>query len=167
MATLEEIQARMAALRVEEKDLMEASEKARAAKRDATKRKWRFTFTPRKEPRGYDKLWDPAVMWLDLMGEVLNFEECIAAGHREEDVKGYKGMAYLYNTATNKIIMPSGGGHIFVSLDPWHFVDKTKKEEALADAQRVVSELDTFIKTHPEGGDVTDVILSQRHFGWR
>lgn len=157
------IQRRREELAAELKELERKEESARERRRNAVKPDRRFTIARAKREGDYfDRILDPAVIMYRIEGIVVNKEAAEAAGWGDRDTST-GGMNYLFNTATGRIIMASGGGNIYISDGSWY--GKNRAQEA-ADGKRVYAELEAFLKEHPEGGDITDIIRSQRSKTW-
>ena len=128
----------------------EARERAEAkARRDAVPILMAYRLEPDSRPQ-LDEIYDPAVRRYYLSGHVVNREEAEAAGHDVSRKEG--GMMYLFNTLSGRLVMRCGGGHVYVGTlygeDP--YLDET------------LEELNEFLRTHPEGGDVTGIVQLYR-----
>ena len=161
MPTVDEINAQIKALEEQKKLLQKEVEEAAKAKRLSVKPIHRFTFKPVEWP--HDKLWDPSCKWFYLNHEILNPDECKAVGWNlsgewSHDLAHNKGMAYLFNSATGKLVMRNGGGQIWI-LTELFFASNNKQviEEGFA----AIKALEAFIVANPEGGDVTEIIMKQ------
>jgi hypothetical protein len=141
--------------------------KARAA---MVTRQWKFTWTP---VDGNDTWERPRansfVQSYRLEGTVTNIEELKDAGHTESSEKG-GAMRYYVNmglpdTIGPRIICSNGGGSVFIVDTNWK--RGAVIEEVREDAERVYRRLEEFTFANPAGGDVTSIILDQRHFSWR
>jgi hypothetical protein len=96
-----------------------------------------------------DKIWDQSVKMYRLTGVCLNQEEVDAVGGKTFT----GGMSYLFNTATGRIIMPTGGGSIFIKASGWY-----RSPNEVDDTDQAYSELSAFLVSHPEGGEVTHLV---------
>jgi len=150
-------QNRIDALRAELKALEEQEEKDKKTRRAAVKRVWRFVLVPSKSG-SLHQIRDSAVVRYRLEGTVVNAEELKAVGN-SEDFYRTGGMNYLFNTATGRIIMSEGGGNIYIPDGRWG--------DSAIDAEQTFAKLDAFLATNPDGGDVTEIIVSQPNFKWR
>jgi hypothetical protein len=144
----------VARLRKQLRDAEEKERKAQAERKKATEKRWRFTLEV-SDGYPFDRLQpDCGVVVYRLTGMVDNEEECRAAGHSSQDLSG--SMGYFFNEATGKIVCPTGGGRIFIhDTGDWHGDLKTYE---------TYRRLEEFLRTSPEGGDVTEIILSQPNF---
>jgi hypothetical protein len=148
--SIEELEAELAEAR-------KAEELAARARRDAVKPKWKFTLTPQPAPMdGWDPVFDPTVTAYKLSGEVTNADEVLAAGHSDWAIRG-GAMRYLYNTGTERLIGPVGGGTIYLTLS-W---STTKRRERAA-LETAVAAISRFLAEHPEGGDITEIVQAFR-----
>jgi hypothetical protein len=113
---------------------------------------WEYTIVPIESGSGWDPIWDDTVVAYKISGRVTNEAEAKAAGHSGYFLAG-GGMRYLFNTVTGKLIGPTGGGTIYLSAY------KPSGERALA---KTLAQINDFIRTHPEGGDITEIITAFR-----
>ena len=159
LGSVEEIQNQIKELEAKKKALELAIQKQADEKRKTVVPQHRFTFTP--VTRGYDVIWDDTCQWYYLNHAVANLEECKAVGWEasgfHQSLSHNQGMTYLYNGATGKIVMASGGGTIFVLAHE----SFTKIKKDVDEGMEALKNLAGFIKEHPEGGDVTAIILKQ------
>jgi hypothetical protein len=159
------LEAKRKALTAEIEQVEKDQKAARDAARAAVKRDWRFTIHVSTAVTGFDRIrTGSGVRLYCLSGSVLNKKELLAAGHNEDHVKGGS-MRYLFNVATGKFICSSGGGNIYIADGSFFHLEKA--EEAREDAEAVYNSLERFLANNPEGGDVTAIILSQRHLSWK
>jgi hypothetical protein len=141
--SIAELEARLA----EAKATAAAEAKAR---RDAVKMVRTYTVEP--DEREWTKLYDPDCCFYSIKTQIVNLDECKAAGLNVDSHN--QGMAYLFNKATGRIVMSSGGGYVHID-DGFG----TTSSEAAIDAFDRVS---AFILAFPEGGDITDIVLAFR-----
>jgi hypothetical protein len=159
---IKDIETRIAELQAELKVATANAQVEREALRKATKRRWKFTFAPANDRQySFSKNRDALMELWYLQGEVVNREECTAAGW-SDDTTRTGGMGYWFNRASGHIAFNSGGGNIYINDGSFR-----GEAEANADAEIVFKALEQFIIDNPQGGDVTDIILAQRHFGWK
>ena len=124
-----ELEAELAQLKREDAD-------ARAAAAKAVQPVYQFTLVPTSDNWQTKGIWDESCVLYTLSGKVLNADEMKAVGNQL-----FQGsMDYLFNTATGKFIMSTGGGSIFL-----------KSAEAFG-------ELATFVVQNPMGGNVNDIV---------
>lgn len=95
--------------------------------------------------RMHDEIWDDSIVTYRVEGKCLNLAEAEAAGHRVDT----GGMNYLFNTVTGKVVMATGGGHLY--LHGWRDGDNSK---------RSMKRLGRYLVEHPEGG-VVDHLVEQ------
>lgn len=154
MATIETLQQRIAEMQRELKQLQEDERKAKEAALKAFALQWRFTIKP--DNRNWDKLTDDTLVWYRLEGELLNADEYKTIGGDGERKQG--GMSYLYNKGTKRIALRSGGGMIYIPDNAFFNRDRKPNPQAVYDA------LAAFISANPNGGDVTETIISNPDF---
>jgi hypothetical protein len=147
MRPIREIEAELAAAR-------EVAEAERLAVRNATVPVWQFTILPTKSDSfGGDEIWDDTIRAYRLAGEVINRDECLAAGHSEHSL-GKGAMRYLFNTVTGKLIGATGGGTIYLSNG---FGRKDTSAQDMA-----IHRINMFLAENPEGGDISQIITEFR-----
>ena len=100
-----------------------------------------------------------------LTGTVRNVEECKAAGHHSSDLLTGS-MAYLFNTATGRIVGNFGGGNIYIKDAAWSY-NAAQRADCIEDSDTVFSQLESFLTLNPNGGDVTAILSLQRHKTWK
>lgn len=153
---IEAAKAEVARLEQSRRDLREARKKL-------VKRQWKFTLSLKKLD-SWDRVREGSqVVVYHLHGEVTNKEE-VAEFYPTGDYHTSGGMSYYFNQANGKFIGSTGGGSIFINQDGGLY-DKDRAE-CKEDSDKVWSLLEEFVKVHPEGGDVTEIINLQRHLGW-
>jgi hypothetical protein len=103
-----------------------------------------YTIEPTETKSFIDRIYDPAVKVYRLTGTCTNIAECEAAGH----IISTGGMNYLFNTATNRLIMSFGGGHVYIG----HGYDADENTEW------AYNRIGEFLVRHPEGGDITPIV---------
>jgi hypothetical protein len=135
----------MQALKARLRELEQAEEVKAQALRDSVQPVYEFLLEPEAERNGFfggDRLFDDTCRFYKLSGRVTNKEELkeVGAGHRV-----FEGaMRYLFNGATGQFACAVGGGSVFLSSqEGWR---------ALSD----------FIRQHPEGGNVSDIVSYYR-----
>jgi hypothetical protein len=128
-------QVRLEALRAEENYRKEG-------RRKAVKPVYEFTLTPSNKP--YDKIFDPSCRLYELSGRVTN-KAALAESGQSVNLLFEGGMKYIFNGATGKFVMSTGGGSIFMSC------------------QEGWDTLSNFILRNPEGGDVTVLVEVHRN----
>lgn len=141
-----DIKSKIEALRAELQHAERIAESDRRAAIDAFIPQYRFTLKPAHA--SFDCLWDPTILVYYLRGEMLNAEDLKALGGSPFE----GGMAYYYNTSTNRIMGPAGGGSIFIAQNAWGSRDLTPEDKAKLQA------LADFIADNPDGGDVTAIV---------
>lgn len=127
-----------------------AAEAAEArAKLDAVPPIWRFYVEP--STRAYEKLYDENCVWYRVYATCTNLEEAREAGHGLAIEASGKGMDYVFNKLSGKIVLSSGGGHVwlgFGSSEPAHLW--------------AIEQVSEFIVRYPEGGDITAIVEQYR-----
>src|SRR3974390_1165236 len=113
----------------------------------SVKKLWKFTLTPHTE--AFRPLLDPSCVYYILQGTIVNADALKVVGYDDEDLMAGS-MAYLYNKLSKRFVMSEGGGNLYI---------KAERSETWA-------LLEAFIEKHPEGGDVTEIIVGQNNFGW-
>lgn len=146
MAAAKELRDQIAALEAELHEAQKVEREEQRALREAFVKQWKFIIAP--QDKSWGKIYDPSIKRYYLSGSLLNANDYRAIGgcHNEG------GMAYLYNTKTEHVIMSEGGGHIYIS-----------ENDNTAD---VLRRLGQFIANNPNGGDVTHIILDNPNFKW-
>jgi len=149
-------QERLRVLAAEMQQLEEEELAEIAAKKAAVTRVWQFTLLPSKD--SYNAPRDGCgVVQYQLLGKVVNKDECLAAGQSEHEIR-VGGMTYLFNTLNGRFVCSTGGGSVYISdRDYWGKGEK-------AEGERTYGLLEDFLREHPEGGDVTAIITSQKTF---
>lgn len=89
-------------------------------------------------------LWDDSCIFYQLNGICTNKAEAEAAGHTRIQEGGMK---YLFNTLSGKFVGTFSGGIVWISKRGFR-----TDEETLAN-------LNKFVAEHPEGGNITEIIL--------
>ena len=165
---IKDIEADIAKLNEQLKKARDLEKNEREALRKATNRVWKFTFAPATGQRmSFNKNRDSAMQEWYLHGEIVNKDACLAAGWSEDALRA-GGMGYWFNSCSSKIAFNVGGGNIYISEDIYRVgTSNVKANEQAEDADVAFRSLEQFIIYNPKGGDVTDIILAQRHFGWR
>lgn len=130
------------------RELMEAEERefeAMEARRREVPVRYRYTLTPEEPERRWREVYDPSCRLYRLSGEVVNREEALLVGHSPDGMMSGEGMTYVFNGLSGLFVTGVGGGRILVSGDG---------------AQATFELLSSFVRTNPEGGDVTEIITS-------
>ena len=162
--SVEEIRKQVLHLQEQIKTLEEQEREERDALREKTKRRWRFLLQENDRAGWHRLRLGCGVKSYTLTGSVVNSEECLAAGHYDQDVKG-GGMDYLVNTLNGRIVASSGGGSVYIADALAVGSGNPGALECKEDAERVYAGLEAAIAAGVE--DVTNVILRQRHFVWK
>jgi hypothetical protein len=158
------VAAEIARLTEELKVLSKKEEEEKRELRETTKRVWKFTFLPSdKESLFYGPRPASEVQVFSLFGSVTNEEECLAAGYNKENLQGV--MCYFVNMLNHEVVCHAGGGSIFITSSPWGSGQSVV--EAKEDAEVAFKALGKFLASNSDGGDVTEIIMNQRHFSWR
>lgn len=133
------------------KELERAKEELIRARRTMVKRQWRFTLSP--STRAFDPIFDPECSWYYLEGKVTNVDECREVGI---DHSG-GGMHYLYSSATNRIVLASGGGSLFLVGQRERGGPTPELIATLAKLEEAILNMRT---------DVTEIVIAQKGFSW-
>lgn len=156
METSVEVKAEIERLQKRLSDLKEQERKDHLEAQARVKPVWRFTLEPRPSD-SFTKIYDPSVVIYRLSGVVVNEEE-LKAVHKE--IRNGS-MSYLYNTLSKRFITPVGGGSLFIVDDTWGNKPKNRETREMTFAC-----LEFFLSEHPEGGDVTGIIVNQDDWNW-
>jgi hypothetical protein len=124
-------------------------------KKVEVKPKYEFTFLPHQQK--FDRIYDDTIVIFRLAGVITNKQECLDAG-RPEHTLSAGGMNYLYNKGSGRIVMSTGGGRVWIREKSWSSMGDSV-EAIENELQRVLYELELFVRRNPEGGDVTDIIV--------
>lgn len=153
MSNLENLEAKLADLRNQVKE----AEREVNRERDLVKKSitpiYRFTLAP-AEHRTHHEILDDAIVLVRLEGVVENAEAMREVG--ADPFQG--GMTYFFNKLSGKIVTSEGGGNIWLSTDA-SFSRSTEERE---DARKTFDVLSKFLVENPEGGDVTEIVMSHR-----
>lgn len=122
-----------------------------------TPRKWKFEFFPRELSSFHFLRPNTGVTPYYLRGTISNLEECRMAGWSNSDLMA-GGILYIFNTFSKKIMGHIGGGNLYITEKSYF-----NKE---ANPEKTFTQLEDFLLLHPEGGDVTDIIISQPGSLW-
>jgi len=151
--TEEELEAELKALRQRKAD-------ERKARLEATPIKMLYTFAPSTKQPSFEEVYDNSIKFYRLEGIITNRKEAEEAGHNLEHA-GQGGMTYLYNTVSGRIIMNIGGGQVHLGGARWAY-GKEDTGAVQASMLRAIAELEEFIAVHPDGGDVTDIVVRHK-----
>jgi hypothetical protein len=141
-----ELEGKLATLRGKKAD----EEKAR---RESVTPVYAYSLTPdeRSTERRFHRIMDESVLIYRLEGTCVNQDEIDAVGG-----KAFTGsMSYFFNTASGKFICSTGGGSVFVQDGGSHIGHRE-----IDDSVYVWADLNEFVQSHPQGGDVTKIILA-------
>lgn len=142
--------AQITALEQQIKKLKEQDKQERIARLEATPKIMRYSIAVADDK--WDKILDPECITYRVTGEVANRVEALAAGHNLDRDSG--GMNYLFNKATGRFVMAMGGGTIYVGT--------FGSDIPTVETTRVMGQLAEFVLKHPEGGDITDIVVEHR-----
>ena len=130
----------VAELEAELREARAREAEAKRAARDAVQPVYQFTLTPEEPHQTWQPIFDDTCTLWKLSGKVLNADELKSVG--KSPFEG--AMKYVHNGATGLFVTSVGGGSIFLkSRAGWL---------ALSD----------FLVSHPEGGDVTEIVTRYR-----
>lgn len=133
-------------------------------KRRATVRVWRFWLAKPEQSWTGDKVRPKSGCELiQLFGEVVNHAECMAAGYAPEQLRGSR--TYILNVVTGRVVMPFGGGVLFIKSESWMNEPEPVRSEILEDGEIAYKAIEEAIRKGET--DVTEAIVRQRHFPWR
>lgn len=136
---LAELEERARVLRTE----VDAEKRAKAA---AVKPDYMFTVQPIKNDN-WTPVYDDTCCLYFIEGWVRNKAELEAAGNR---VPITGGMKFYFNKATGKLIGSVGGGTTYIGSGHPEI------------AQACYGEVSAFIVTHPDGGEITQIMNKYR-----
>ena len=123
-------------------ELKREEDAEKQALRDSVKPIMKYTVTPTPVKGSWDFIGDEMCVFYTIDGQCTNLDEVKAVGGQ---VPHSGSMRYLYNLATSRLVCTTGGGSIHLS--------------ATLEAYAQVS---AFISEHPEGGDITDIVIATR-----
>jgi hypothetical protein len=132
------LEAELAALRKEE----DAEKKALMA---SVKPVMKYTVMPTPPRDRWDFLGDEMCVFYTIDGQCTNLDEVKATGAMSPHSGS---MRYLFNLATSRLVCHVSGGNIHLAAT----------HEAYADVS-------AFISEHPEGGDITEIVLRHKNTG--
>lgn len=126
------------------------------AKRRATPpiRKYMIELMEISNNSSFDYVYDDSCLLYRIHSFVTNKEAAEAAGWSSSWDLNAGGMTYVYNTLSKKLVMGTGGGNIYIGPS-WNKSDDTSHIRAM-------EEINAFLQQHPEGGDITDIVMRHR-----
>jgi hypothetical protein len=149
--TIEELKARI-------KELERQEIAALQAQRDAVKVEWEYFVEPVTANSGFYRIYDDSISTYRIFGLILNKGEAEKVGHNVDTDR--KGMTYLYNSLSKKIVMAIGGGQVIVSADKFSARRDLSREEVIASATRCLSRISTLIALDPHHPHrITEIVL--------
>lgn len=140
-------------IEAELREARQARDAERKRIRDATPVVRRFTILPHSPRRFSEEMYDDNCALYELRAEVINKEEAMAAGHSEHEFRE-GGMTYVFNKISGRIVCGTGGGTFWVS--------RGTSEKSRQSANRAMDEISSFIRRHPDGGDITSIVNKHR-----
>ena len=117
----------------------------RQARIDSVKPVMQYTVRPTPPRDRWEFIGDEMCAFYTISGECTNLEDVRAVGGREPF---HGSMRYVFNLATGRLVCTTGGGNIH-----------------LASTQEAYADVSAFISEHPEGGDITEIVLRHRGTG--
>lgn len=101
-----------------------------------------YSISPYTSTLRSDTIYDPEVVRYEVKAKCHNLDALAEVGVNWQG----GGMVYLFNRATNRLIMGHGGGYIYLKKSP-----------------EMWAEVSAFIVAHPEGGDITEIVEKYAH----